>query len=102
LRPICNRLGMEICPSRTRNLRRGGENGHGTTAGDLREGLDGAVVDTSQALVAIMPDYGFSLDSAFMQHSLLALAGIQEVRIVDKGITDLALFEVRGHFALDA
>ncbi len=33
-----------------------------------------------------------------MQLSLLALAGIPELLIVDKALTDLARFEVTGHF----
>jgi len=92
------RLGMEICPVRLRSVRAGG----GTPAGDLREGLGGDVVDKTQAQVAFRPDSGFPPNKAFMQHSLLALAGIPGLRMVAEGITDFTRFEATGHFVPDA
>jgi hypothetical protein len=71
-------------------------------AGDLREGLDGAFVDKSQALVGIVPDYGFMPNKAFMQHSLLVPVGIPELRIVGKELTVVARLEVTGHFVQNA
>lgn len=49
-----------------------------------------------------MPDCGFTLNNAFMQHSLLVLVGIPELRIVDKRLSDVARFAMTGHFVLYA
>lgn len=52
------------------------------------------VADKAQALVAAMADCGCTLNNAYMQHSLLALVVIPELRISDKGLIDVSRFEV--------
>lgn len=50
------------------------------------------VADKAQALVAAMADCGCTLNNAYMQHSLLALVVIPELRISDKGLIDVTRF----------
>jgi adenine deaminase len=57
-----------------------------------------AVADKAQALVAAMADCGCTLNNAFMQHSLLALVVIPELRISDKGLIDVTRFAVTDLF----
>jgi adenine deaminase len=57
------------------------------------------VADKAQALVAAMADCGCTLNNAYMQHSLLALVVIPELRISDKGLIDVTRFAVSELFA---
>jgi adenine deaminase len=45
-------------------------------------------------MVQAMADCGCTLNNAYMQHSLLALVVIPELRISDRGIVDVTRFEV--------
>ncbi len=56
------------------------------------------VADKAQALVAAMADCGCTLNNAYMQHSLLALVVIPELRISDKGLIDVTRFAVTDLF----
>lgn len=56
------------------------------------------VADKTQALVAAMVDCGCHLNNAYMQHSLLALVVIPELRISDKGLIDVTRFAVTDLF----
>jgi adenine deaminase len=56
------------------------------------------VADKAQALVAAMADCGCTLNNAYMQHSLLALVVIPELRISDKGLIDVTRFSVTDVF----
>lgn len=56
------------------------------------------VADNAQALVSAMADCGCTLNNAYMQHSLLALVVIPELRISDKGLIDVSRFEVTSVF----
>ena len=49
-------------------------------------------------LMTAMRDCGCKLNNAFMQHSLLALVVIPELRISDRGIIDVRRFEKTGLF----
>lgn len=60
------------------------------------------VADKAQALVAAMADCGCTLNNAYMQHSLLALVVIPELRISDKGLIDVTRFAVTGLFGTPA
>ena len=51
------------------------------------------VAAKADRLVAAMRDCGCTLNNAFMQHSLLALVVIPELRISDKGLIDVTKFE---------
>jgi adenine deaminase len=50
------------------------------------------VAEEANRLVAAMRDCGCSLNNAYMQHSLLALAVIPELRISDTGLIDVIRF----------
>ena len=52
------------------------------------------VAAKAEALVAAMVACGCSLNNAYMQHSLLALVVIPELRISDKGLVDVRSFEL--------
>lgn len=52
------------------------------------------VAEKAQALVAAMAECGCRLNNAYMQHSLLALVVIPELRISDMGIVDVTRFAV--------
>lgn len=52
------------------------------------------VAARAQAMVQAMADCGCTLNNAYMQHSLLALVVIPELRISDRGIVDVTRFEV--------
>jgi len=56
------------------------------------------VADKAQALVAAMAECGCTLNNAYMQHSLLALVVIPELRISDKGLIDVTQFKVTDMF----
>jgi adenine deaminase len=51
------------------------------------------VAEEANALVAAMQQCGCSLNNAYMQHSLLALVVIPELRISDIGLIDVTRFE---------
>ncbi|MEO0360345.1 MAG: adenine deaminase C-terminal domain-containing protein, partial [Pseudomonadota bacterium] len=51
------------------------------------------VAEEAEAMVAAMADCGCRLNNAFMQHSLLALVVIPELRISDLGLVDVTRFE---------
>jgi len=50
------------------------------------------VAEKAQTLVQAMQDYGCDLNNAYMQHSLLALVVIPELRISDLGLVDVRSF----------
>ena len=50
------------------------------------------VADKAQQLVSAMRDCGCTLNNAYMQHSLLALVVIPELRISDIGLIDVTTF----------
>ncbi|RZO31591.1 MAG: adenine deaminase, partial [Rhodospirillaceae bacterium] len=52
------------------------------------------VAEKAQAMVDAMAACGCSLNNAFMQHSLLALVVIPELRISDLGLVDVTRFEI--------
>ena len=52
------------------------------------------VARAAQGIVAAMQDCGCQLNNAYMQHSLLALVVIPELRISDLGIVDVTRFEL--------
>ena len=52
------------------------------------------VAAKAQALVAAMQACGCALNNAYMQHSLLALVVIPELRISDLGLVDVTCFEL--------
>ena len=56
------------------------------------------VANRAGRLMAAMRSCGCRLNNAFMQHSLLALVVIPELRISDKGIIDVRRFEKTGLF----
>ncbi|MBW7920684.1 MAG: adenine deaminase [Rubellimicrobium sp.] len=56
------------------------------------------VAQEAQAMVAAMQDCGCTLNNAYMQHSLLALVVIPELRISDMGLVDVTRFEVTDLF----
>jgi adenine deaminase len=49
-------------------------------------------------MVAAMADCGCTLNNAFMQHSLLALVVIPELRISDLGLVDVTTFKLTDLF----
>ena len=51
------------------------------------------VAEKAGKLTAAMRDMGCTLNNAYMQHSLLALVVIPELRISDVGIIDVTRFE---------
>lgn len=51
------------------------------------------VAEAAQRVVAAMQACGCKLNNAYMQHSLLALVVIPELRISDKGLIDVTRFE---------
>ncbi len=53
-----------------------------------------SVAAKAQAMVEAMQACGCTLNNAYMQHSLLALVVIPELRISDKGLVDVTRFEV--------
>ncbi len=52
------------------------------------------VADRAAAMVRAMADCGCTLNNAYMQHSLLALVVIPEIRISDLGLVDVTRFEL--------
>ena len=56
------------------------------------------VAAQAEAMGAAMRDAGCTLNNAYMQHSLLALVVIPELRISDLGLVDVTRFEITGPF----
>ncbi|WP_210530087.1 adenine deaminase [Rubellimicrobium arenae] len=56
------------------------------------------VAARAQRLVEAMAECGCRLNNAYMQHSLLALVVIPELRLSDKGLVDVRRFEVTSLF----
>ena len=52
------------------------------------------VAAKADEMVQAMVDCGCSLNNAYMQHSLLALVVIPELRISDLGLVDVTRFEI--------
>lgn len=52
------------------------------------------VAEAAQDIVKAMQDCGCTLNNAYMQHSLLALVVIPELRISDLGIVDVRSFQI--------
>ncbi|MDE0305208.1 MAG: adenine deaminase [Albidovulum sp.] len=59
------------------------------------------VATEAKMMNAAISACGCSLNNAFMQHSLLALAVIPELRISDMGLVDVTHFELTGLFVED-
>jgi len=51
------------------------------------------VAAKADQLIAAMQEAGCMLNNAYMQHSLLALVVIPEIRISDQGLVDVTRFE---------
>jgi adenine deaminase len=62
-------------------------------AGLMSDEPSNIVAAKADKLVAAMRDCGCSLNNAYMQHSLLALVVIPELRISDIGLVDVRTFE---------
>jgi len=60
------------------------------------------VAAAADKMVAAMAACGCTLNNAYMQHSLLGLVVIPELRISDKGLIDVRTFEKTGLFVEDA
>ncbi|MFV0246218.1 MAG: adenine deaminase [Qingshengfaniella sp.] len=56
------------------------------------------VAEAAQGIVAAMQACGCTLNNAYMQHTLLALVVIPELRISDMGLIDVTRFEKTGLF----
>ena len=52
------------------------------------------VAKAADQMIAAMADCGCTLNNAYMQHSLLALVVIPELRISDLGLIDSTKFEI--------
>ncbi len=63
-------------------------------AGLMSDERSGIVADKADRLMQAMRDCGCTLNNAYMQHSLLALVVIPELRISDMGLVDVSKFEV--------
>ena len=63
-------------------------------AGLMSDSPAAEVAEKAQAMVQAMADCGCSLNNAYMQHSLLALVVIPELRISDLGLVDVTRFEL--------
>ncbi len=62
-------------------------------AGLMSDSLASEVAAKTQKMVDAMQDCGCHLNNAYMQHSLLALVVIPELRISDLGLVDVRTFE---------
>lgn len=62
-------------------------------AGLMSDERSEIVATKAAKMVAAMADCGCTLNNAYMQHSLLALVVIPEIRISDLGIVDVTKFE---------
>ena len=63
-------------------------------AGLMSDSPAAEVAAEAEAMVAAMVACGCKLNNAYMQHSLLALVVIPELRISDKGLVDVRSFEL--------
>ncbi len=70
-------------------------------AGLMSDERSEIVAKKADGLIAAMQAAGCSLNNAYMQHSLLALAVIPSLRISDKGIVDVDRFELVDLFVSD-
>jgi adenine deaminase len=71
-------------------------------AGLMSDSPAADVAAKAQALVQAMADCGCRLNNAYMQHSLLALVVIPELRISDIGLIDVTRFEITDLFEENA
>ncbi len=67
-------------------------------AGLMSDDLAQTVAAKAEAMVAAMAECGCTLNNAYMQHSLLALVVIPELRISDLGLVDVTTFEITDVF----
>jgi adenine deaminase len=67
-------------------------------AGLMSDSPAAQVAAAADAMVAAMAACGCSLNNAYMQHSLLALVVIPELRISDLGLVDVTKFEITDLF----
>ncbi len=67
-------------------------------AGLMSDKRSDVVADKADRLMEAMRDAGCTLNNAYMQHSLLALVVIPELRISDMGLVDVTKFEVTDVF----
>ena len=63
-------------------------------AGLMSDRQAAEVANKAQAIISAMIDCGCSLNNAYMQHTLLALVVIPELRISDLGLVDVTRFEL--------
>ena len=63
-------------------------------AGLMSDSKASEVASKAQAIVSAMVDCGCTLNNAYMQHTLLALVVIPELRISDLGLVDVNRFEL--------
>jgi adenine deaminase len=63
-------------------------------AGLMSDSKASEVAVQAQAIVSAMIDCGCTLNNAYMQHTLLALVVIPELRISDLGLVDVNRFEL--------
>jgi adenine deaminase len=67
-------------------------------AGLMSDSPAAEVAAKADGLVAAMQAAGCSLNNAYMQHSLLALVVIPELRISDLGLVDVTTFQMTDLF----
>ena len=67
-------------------------------AGLMSDSPAAQVAAKADAMVAAMASCGCTLNNAYMQHSLLALVVIPELRISDLGLVDVRTFEITDLF----
>ena len=67
-------------------------------AGLMSDAPAAQVAEAASRMVAAMADCGCTLNNAYMQHSLLALVVIPEIRISDLGLVDVTRFELTDLF----
>ncbi len=67
-------------------------------AGLMSDAPAAEVAASAQRMVTAMADCGCTLNNAYMQHSLLALVVIPEIRISDLGLVDVTRFELTNLF----
>ena len=67
-------------------------------AGLMSDAPAAEVAAAAEGMVRAMADCGCTLNNAYMQHSLLALVVIPELRISDLGLVDVTRFEKTGLF----
>ncbi len=67
-------------------------------AGLMSDSPAAEVAASADRMVAAMAECGCTLNNAYMQHSLLALVVIPELRISDLGLVDVTRFELTDLF----